>query len=105
MEAYIEKSFEELAADIHKQNEEQNFYKSLKRKLTGENIYGVFCAWCNAFNKGQGKNDNTVFKKFLDEENVELTFWQKKHLAENHFGYEYNWDRNLNKWIIKKKSV
>lgn len=100
-----DQTFEQAITQIHKEKEQQRYYQTLRNKLTGENVYGLFCVWCNAFNKGQGKNDNTVFKKFLDEQNVELTFWQKKHLSENHFGYEYEWDHKLCKWKIRKKSV
>lgn len=98
-------SFEELAEQIHKDREAEELRKTLENIITGKNVYGCFCVWCNAFNKGEGKTDPSVFKKFLNEQNIELTFWQKKHLSEDYFGYEYFWDNKAERWLIKKKSV
>lgn len=73
------------------------------KENTGHNIYTMFCIWCNAFNKGQGKNDPKVFGKFLKEEKIELNFWQKKNIAEKHFNWIYDFDTKNNKWNIKRK--
>lgn len=100
-----EKDFYEIATEEHKIRERDELNDSLNRKLTGECEYTMFCLWCNAFNKGQGKSNSEIFAKYLKEENIKLTFWQKKHLAEKYFGFEYEWDCSSNKWIIKKKSA
>lgn len=70
---------------------------------TGESVYTMFCVWCNAFNKGNGKNDPEVFGKFLKQELIELNFHQKKHIAEKHFNWIYDFDLTNNKWNIKRK--
>jgi hypothetical protein len=98
------KTFEEMAQDEHEIRRKEAKRELEKFFLMGENHYTKFCVWCNAFYKGKGKNDAHLFAKFLEEEKVELNFWQKKHLAEKYFGYDYQYDSNNKKWkIIKKK--
>lgn len=72
------------------------------KKLNGEYIYVNFCVWCNAFNSSNGKTDAKLFAKFLKQENIELTFWQRKHLAEKYFGYKYEYKHDKQEWEIKK---
>jgi len=100
-----EKTFEELASEEHKIRERNELNDSLNRKLTGECEYTRFCLWCNAFNKGQGKTDPKTFAKYLKEENVKLTIWQRIHLGKKYFGYEYEFDYFNKKWSAKKKSA
>lgn len=72
------------------------------KQVRGEYIYVNFCVWCNAFNNSNGKNDAKLFAKFLKQENIELTFWQRKHLAEKYFGYKYEYKRDKGEWKITK---
>ena len=72
-------------------------------RINGEYEYTKFKCWCNAFRNGEGKNDARVFAEFLKEENIELTFWQKKAIAEKYFNYEYEYNDATGEWIIKKK--
>lgn len=96
-------TFEEMVIEEHKIKERSRQYESLHREATGENQYSRFCIWCNAFNEGQGKLNSKIFAKYLKEENIELNFWQKKYLAEKYFGFEYTYNYNKDKWLIKKK--
>lgn len=75
-------------------------YEELNR--LGEHIYTDFRIWCNAFRDAQGKTDAKVFSEYLKEQNVSLSFWQKKHLAEKYFGYKYEWNDEEQKWKIRK---
>ena len=74
-----------------------------QRILNGESVYLDFCIWCNAYHKGEGKNNPELFGTYLKENNTELNFWQKKHIAEKYFGWIYEWNVFENKWNIKKK--
>lgn len=56
-----------------------------KREINGENIYILFCIWCNAFFESNGKNNINLFKKFLKRENKTLSFCHQKYLNEKYF--------------------
>lgn len=73
-----------------------------QRERNGEALYTTFCLWCNAFKEGKKKNSAKAFAEFLAEEKIELTFWQKKHIAEKYFGYQFEWDNKEEKWFTKK---
>lgn len=96
-------SFEELYNEIHEENLKKDREEYLQRKLNGELVYLDFCIWCNAYHKGEGKNDPELFGTYLKETNTELNFWQKKHIAEKYFGWIYEWNVFEEKWNIKKK--
>ena len=98
-----EKLFEQMIAEEYEIRIKKEREEKLMRALKGEDQYTDFCLWCNAFNKGQGKNDLKTFKRYLKETNSTINFWQGKHLAEKYFGFEYNWDNDTRKWIISKK--
>lgn len=100
-----EKDFYEIATEEHKIRQREEEYSNLKWKVSGEGEYARFCLWCNAFNKGQGKSNSEIFAKYLKEENIKLTFWQKKYLAEKYFGFEYDFDYFTRKWKVTKKSA
>lgn len=100
----IFETFEEIAEQIQKEKAIENHNRAFNRKVTGEEQYVLFCAWCNAFNYGEGKNDPKVFKQYLKEENIELNFWQKKYLSEKYFNYEYKWDNDNGCWLSRKKA-
>lgn len=72
------------------------------RERNGENIYLDFCIWCNAFKEMKGKNSDTTFAEYLKKENITLSFWQRKHIAEQYFGYQFTFDSNAKKWNICK---
>lgn len=73
-----------------------------RKMLLGDYIYADYCLWCNAFNKGKGKDDVNLFAKFLRQEKIELNFWQRKHLAESYFGYKYEFNHDKDDWEIRK---
>ena len=97
------KTFEELYNEIHEENLKKDREKYLQRTLNGESTYLDFCIWCNAYHKGECKNNPELFGTYLKETNTELNFWQKKHIAEKYFGWVYEWDCYNEKWSIKKK--
>lgn len=66
----------------------------------GEGIYACFCGYCNAEGKAEWKGDAKKFGEWLTASGIELDFWQRKAIAENHFGYEYEWDGR--EWKTRK---
>ena len=98
----IEDFYTQLAKE-HEINRRNYLEEQKMRRINAEPFYTDFICWCNAFNHGEGQNDAKIFAKFLKEENIELNFWQKKHLAEKYFGYFYAWNGLEEKWEILKK--
>lgn len=66
----------------------------------GEGIYARYCAYCNAEGKSEWKGDPRKFGEWLKASGIELDFWQRKAIAENHFGFAYEW--NGSEWKIRK---
>lgn len=97
-----EQTFEEQLLIEHNSRVQRERWERHCKQVRGEYIYVNFCVWCNAFNDSKGKNDAKLFAKFLKQENIELTFWQRKHLAEKYFGYKYEYDYAKGEWEIKK---
>lgn len=66
----------------------------------GEGIYACFCGYCNGEGKPEWKADAKKFAEWLTASGIELDFWQRKAIAENHFGFAYEW--NGSEWKIRK---
>ena len=97
-----EQSFEEQIYQMQAERNRREWWEHHCKQVRGEYIYVNFCVWCNAFNNSNGKNDAKLFAKFLNQENIELTFWQRKHLAEKYFGYKYEYKYDKGDWEITK---
>ena len=69
-------------------------------EMAVEGIYVRFCAWCNAEGKVELKKNARAFAEWLKSNDIELDFWQRKAIAETHFGYRYEW--NGKEWKITK---
>lgn len=97
-----EQTFEEQIRQMQDERHRRERWECKRKQLNGEYIYVNFCVWCNAFNDSKCKNDAKLFAKFLKQENIELTFWQRKHLAEKYFGYKYEYRHDKGDWEITK---
>ena len=86
------------------ERQQAELWEQNRKKANGEYIYVNFCVWCNIYPDKETKTDPKAFAKWLKQENIELTFWQRKHLAEKYFGYKYEYDYAKNDWDIKKLS-
>ena len=49
---------------------------------------------------GEWKGDPKRFADYLKANGIELDFWKRKAIAENHFGYRFEW--NGKEWKIAK---
>lgn len=76
--------------------------RAKNRAIYGEDVYVRFVTWCYAFKGEKAVKDPKMFSQFLKEEKIQLNFWQKKYLAENYFGFSYNWNMKESKWEISK---
>lgn len=80
----------------------QHRLQRIHQETSGERIYLSFCNWCFAFANESTKTDAKAFAKFLKQENIKLTFWQRKNLAEKYFGYKYEYKHEKGDWEITK---
>lgn len=72
------------------------------RKVLGEDIYTLFWVWCQAADRGKDIANTALFGQYLKDNKIELTFWQRKHLAEKYFGCRYEWDKSKGKWRVSR---
>ena len=96
-------NFYKIAELVHNDRVTNQRREQERKQHNGETIYAMYCVWCNAFKGSKGKNDYKQFLEYMKEENVEVSFWQFKKIAENHFNFYYEYDANNKKWNIKRK--
>ena len=101
---YENQTFEEQIRQMQAEQHRGEHYEYQRKQSNGEYIYLNFCVWCNIYAGKATKTDPKAFAKWLKQENIELTFWQRKHLAEKYFGYKYEYDYAKGEWEIKKLS-
>lgn len=95
-------TFEVELRQIQDERQRQQWWEGKRFVQTGEGIYARFCAWCNVYYEGKGKDNPKLFASYLEESKTTLTWWQRKCIAEKYFGYDISWDGE--KWIEKKGS-
>ena len=100
-----EQTFEEQLLIEHNSRFQRESWERHCKQVRGEYIYTDFCVWCNAFNDSKGKNDAKLFGKFLKQENIELTNYQRLYLLEHYFGYDVWYSDNDNKYYAVKKEI
>lgn len=98
------KSFEE---DIRIENKCKNDKWEWDRHCAttrGEDIYTDFCLWCNCQDGDveKLKTNAQVFAKWIKSRNITLTDYQRRCIAENHFGWQFTWNSEKNEWEGKK---
>jgi len=78
-------TFSSIILQCNKERLKAENYKYFNNEITGDNIYILYCSWCNAFKNRNLKNNAETFAEFLKKENIKLTFWQKKYIYEKYF--------------------
>ena len=68
----------------------------------GEDVYLDYKIWCNTKARIDWKNNADVFGQWLKDNNISLTFYQRRYLAEKYFGARFTYDSNNQKWEIKR---
>jgi hypothetical protein len=94
---------EKLIESCINERQARQHQRALNRAINGENIYTMFVTWCFAFKGEKAVKSPKVFSEFLKEQNIVLTFWQRKYIAEHYFGFQFIWDRDKEDWWVQKK--
>lgn len=92
----------DLLEKAHKRKEIERQNLNIAR---GETIYWRFRAWCNAYKDGKGKEDARVFAEYIKAENIVLTEYQRRCIAETHFGYVFTYNEEKGEWEIGKRNI
>jgi hypothetical protein len=94
------KTFDEQIMEVMVDRRNEEFWRMQRFTSKGEDIYARFEAWCNAYNGGNGKTDCETFDRYCQQWGIEVDFWKRKAIGENHFGERYKWTGE--KWEITK---
>ena len=94
----FEEEISEIRAERHRNEMEQRRLKEVR----GEYIYLDFCVWCNCYAEQETKQNGKAFAEWLKRENHTLTEYQRRWIAENHFGWQFTWNEGKKEWESKK---
>ena len=94
---------EQIIIENRSRNEKWAWERHL-REVRGEDIYTDFCVWCNCQGDTDYKlrNNERAFAEWLKQENRTLTEYQRRWIAENHFGWQFTWNEEKNEWESRK---
>ena len=96
------KTFEEEIAIEHLARLNAEKWGRRLKEVRGEYIYLDFCVWCNCYAEQETKQTEKAFADWLKKENRTLTEYQRRWIAENHFGWRFTWNKEKNEWESKK---
>ena len=95
----FEEEISQMRAERHRNKMEQRRLKEVR----GEYIYTDFCVWCNCQgDDGKLRASERAFAEWLKRENRTLTEYQRRWIAENHFGWQFTWNEEKKEWESKK---
>ena len=94
----METTFEEEIAIEHLARLNAEKWGRRLKEVRGEYIYLDFCVWCNCYAEQETKQNEKAFAEWLKRENHTLTEYQRRWIAENHFGWRFIWDKEKNEW-------
>ena len=94
------KTFDEQIREMQDERHRNEWWERRRRLAKGEDIWVRFVAWCYGEEHGEWKGDPKRFADYLKSNGIELDFWKRKAIAENHFGYRFEW--NGKEWKIAK---
>ena len=98
METTFEEEISQIRAERYRNEMEQRQLKEVR----GEYIYLDFCVWCNCYAEQETKQNEKAFAEWLKRENRTLTEYQRRWIAENHFGWRFIWNKQKNEWESRK---
>lgn len=98
----VYEDFDTQIRQMQRERQREEYWRSVHNRVTGESIYTMYKCWCMGYRNGEDKTNAKVFGQYLKEHNIELTFWQRKYLAEKYFGYQYVWNAEKKDWDKKK---
>lgn len=95
-------TFEEQIMGIRAERHRNESRERYLKEVRGEHIYLDFCVWCNCQGQAELRNNEKAFAEWLKRENRTLTEYQRRWIAENHFGWQFTWNKQKNEWESKK---
>ena len=97
-------ALEKQLKEMHAEKVKNEHWEHHCREIRGDNIYLDFCLWCNCQGDTDDKlrNNEKVFAEWLKRENCTLTEYQRRWIAENHFGWRFTWNEEKKEWESKK---
>ena len=96
------KTFEEEISEIRAERHRNESRERQLKEVRGEYIYLDFCIWCNCYAEQETKQNEKAFAEWLKREYRTLTVYQRRWIAENHFGWQFTWNKQKNEWESKK---
>ena len=96
------KTFEEEIRIEHRNQNKKWAWERYCREVRGEYIYLDFCVWLHCQGKSELRNNERAFAEWLKRENRTLTEYQRRWIAENHFGWQFTWNEEKKEWESKK---
>lgn len=95
-------TFEEQCRIEHNSRIQRESRERHLKEVRGEYIYLDFCVWCNCYAEQETKQNEKAFAEWLKREYRTLTEYQRRWIAENHFGWQFTWNKQKNEWESKK---
>ena len=95
-------TFEEQILIEHNSRIQRESRERQLKEVSGEYIYLDFCIWCNCYAEQETKQNEKAFADWLKRENRTLTEYQRRWIAENHFGWQFTWNEEKNEWESRK---
>lgn len=96
-------TFEEEISQIRAERYRNEMEQRRLKEVRGEYIYTDFCMWCNCQgDDGKLRASERAFAEWLKRENHTLTEYQRRWIAENHFGWRFTWNEEKKEWESKK---
>ena len=96
------KTFEEEIAIEHLARLNAEKWGRRLKEVRGEYIYTDFCVWLHCQGQAELRNNEKAFAEWLKRENRTLTEYQRRWIAENHFGWQFTWNKQKNEWESRK---
>ena len=95
-------TFEEQCRIEHNSRIQRESRERRLKEVRGEYIYTDFCVWLHCQGQAELRNNERAFADWLKRENRTLTEYQRRWIAENHFGWRFTWNKQKNEWESKK---
>lgn len=95
-------TFEEQIMEIRAERHSNESRERQLKEVRGEYIYLDFCVWLHCQGQAELRNNEKAFADWLKRENRTLTEYQRRWIAENHFGWRFTWNKQKNEWESKK---
>ena len=95
-------TFEEEIMQIRAERHQNESRERQLKEVRGEYIYTDFCICLHCQGQAELRNNEKAFAEWLKRENRTLTEYQRRWIAENHFGWQFTWNKQKNEWESKK---